>query len=1451
MTPMENSSFPTHAEHEIVTNAAFLAWAQDTAGLVDSEIEQAACADSAVEFVIAMNWIEPSSILSALEPCEEGASCRECDAQYELGKDVIPYSAVVPCPRCGGVLVPSFVEEATAIDLAPHAAIKALGTIGPYTLIARLGEGGMGAVYEAKSDDGTLVALKVLKPSVSDTAGLRRRFEREGRALEQFRHPHVVGLVDRGVDDLDQAYLAMELVRGVDLSQLLKQRRMLPFGEAIYIVRSIALALEAAHERKLLHRDIKPANVLLTDSAEVKVTDFGISLEEDVSRRLTAEGAVLGTPQFIAPEAAILNEWTPAVDIYALGCTAFQIVSGRVPFPYRSILELIDAHQSETPLRLEVLTQGVPSVLGELVSRMLAKDPAARPTAREVQESLGELAPPRADLLGAWGVEEEATISAPVGSGAPSDATIGLPSLEGSLTGSEETLTTGQVFHHYLLKDELGRGGMGVVYRARHIRLKKEVAVKVMLAGALAGEAERGRFLREAEAAASLQHPYVVGVLDSGEWNGNLYLAMDHVTGQPLQDYYKSVAERDSLLATFVKICEGVTHAHRRGVIHRDLKPDNILIDELGNPHILDFGIAKRLDAPEEEVEATLANLTTAGDIMGTLRYMPPEQAEGRANEVDVRSDVYTLGGILYELVTRGGAPFRGNVGQMIYQIVNEDPAPPSLRSPGVPWELDAICLKALSKEADQRYQSAHELAQDVKRYVAGLPIFAKRSTTLYRLGKWLRRNPRRIASAVAAAVSVVFVLAAWAGDRAASERERRSGILRRCLEGWQQAKRGEFKRARQTFGIALSRVETGEALPVPSELGKEVPPRLSAGHVDRVVLDRWRRYAAERLGAEEARELSAKGMLALRAGRSADAERALRAAEGLAPQARSVAALRQEVSTAYLADGQARIRAAMAVVDLDDRESALEAAEGVLRRARDFGAKQAGLDIRSLNRLKIDLESERTQRRALSGSRSHVERAQSLMQEASAPGPRRLQLLRAAGRELTQALGFVPRDPHAQALKTRVHLRLAELALSKEEVALAELALEDARLYGRLRGEVSALSSRVTTLERAKRAFKEETRRGDVAYERGDYEGAHRAYGRALRHRPDADVKRRRRLARLQGQAARARKAESLRREQVALIEVQSLDARDSSVRSRLEEIHSQLVSEAVEAAKRTLEDARRGESSFDVALNRYERVLSLDSQNLEAIEGRRTAAAMRDLPSGRVYVSVRLDQITTGVARSSRVLDFYIDRTEVTCAEFAEFVKIEGYRSRDYWSKAGWSHRRQFRDSTGKPGPANWANGSYPLGTENLPVTGVSYYEAEAYAKWKDSRLPTGREWRLAACFDPQLGHYRLNPWGGATLESQGQLSQVGSNPGDQSPFGALDMGLNASEWVKPKAPPTQADSRAQVRGFSARAFPYELAEGVDRWTKRPRATFRDPSVGFRCCSDVGLEGGLRQGR
>jgi serine/threonine-protein kinase len=287
----------------------------------------------------------------------------------------------------------------------------------------------------------------------------------------------------------------------------------------------------------------------------------------------------------------------------------------------------------------------------------------------------------------------------------------------------------------YEVEGVLGRGGMGVVFRARHLSLDRVVALKMALAGAYAGPAERERFRREAEAVARLRHPNVVHVYDVGEADGRPYFTMEFVEGgslaQQLAGTPQPARQAAALLAA---LAAGVQAAHAAGIVHRDLKPGNVLLTTDGTPKVTDFGLARRLDSE--------TGLTRTGALVGTPAYVAPEQARGKAAAVGPAADVYALGAILYELLT-GRPPFRGETAtETVLQVLHQDPVPPARLNARVPRDLETVCLKCLHKQPERRYASAGALAEDLDRFLQGEAIAARPEGWLERWARWLRRRP-------------------------------------------------------------------------------------------------------------------------------------------------------------------------------------------------------------------------------------------------------------------------------------------------------------------------------------------------------------------------------------------------------------------------------------------------------------------------------------------------------------------------------------------------------------------------------------------------------------------------------------------------------------------------------------------------------------------------------------
>jgi WD40 repeat protein/tRNA A-37 threonylcarbamoyl transferase component Bud32 len=303
-------------------------------------------------------------------------------------------------------------------------------------------------------------------------------------------------------------------------------------------------------------------------------------------------------------------------------------------------------------------------------------------------------------------------------------------------------------FGDYEILEEIARGGMGVVYKARQRSLNRIVALKMILAGRLAGDAELRRFRAEAETAARLQHPNIVAIHEVGEFEGQPFFSMDYIEGRSLAELAHNEPLPAKRAAAYLKtIAEAVHYAHSKGVLHRDLKPSNILIDQNDQSRITDFGLAKRLEvssicAAHSPLSPLPSLLTITGQVLGSPNFMPPEQAAGDRRAIGPASDVYSLGAILYQLLT-GRPPFLAETLTQTLRLVAEvDPVAPRWLNPAVPRDLETVCAKCLEKPAHRRYATARDLADELGRFLNDEPILARPAGRAERIWRWCRRHP-------------------------------------------------------------------------------------------------------------------------------------------------------------------------------------------------------------------------------------------------------------------------------------------------------------------------------------------------------------------------------------------------------------------------------------------------------------------------------------------------------------------------------------------------------------------------------------------------------------------------------------------------------------------------------------------------------------------------------------
>jgi serine/threonine protein kinase/Tol biopolymer transport system component len=666
-----------------------------------------------------------------------------------------PPDAVVRRPAASP---PPPTPQSPKIPVSPSAAPPPLigSTVSHYRILERLGGGGMGVVY--KGWDLRLeryAAVKFLSPHRSSSEDFKRRFAREARTASRLEHPNICTVFETDETDDGRLFIAMAYCEGESLKRKI-ERGALPLPQALGIAAQVAAGLAAAHDKGVVHRDIKPGNVMVAEDGRVKIVDFGIARMADETR-LTRTGDVMGTTAYISPEQFLSAEIDHRSDLWSLGVVLYEMVTGRLPWTNGDERELINAIVKRPPRSISTLRPGVPQALERVVARTLAKRPAERYQRAE------EL---RADLLAVCDLVMQPALSAPYeqtlieaplplsgkerrpgpppsagpGSGAAAPASgageaaasppapaamereppgpAASPGAPASRAGTGAAADDsaferrpgsgmiGRVIAHYRILGPLGGGGMGVVYQAQDLSLERVVALKFLPPELTRDADSKTRFLQEARAASALDHPNICTIHEVGEIDeGQLYLAMACYDGETLkQRLQRGPLPIDEALEAAQQVARGLVKAHRHGIVHRDIKPANLMITTDEIVKILDFGIAKLAGA---------AGLTRIGSSLGTPGYMSPEQARGE--EVDPRTDVWSLGAVLYEMVT-GRRPFRGGDDQaVLYALFNQEPEPVAQLRPDAPPELVRIIGRMLEKDPDRRYLTAAEALADLR----------------------------------------------------------------------------------------------------------------------------------------------------------------------------------------------------------------------------------------------------------------------------------------------------------------------------------------------------------------------------------------------------------------------------------------------------------------------------------------------------------------------------------------------------------------------------------------------------------------------------------------------------------------------------------------------------------------------------------------------------------------
>lgn len=578
-----------------------------------------------------------------------------------------------------------------------------------YEILEEMGRGGMGVVYKARQISlNRLVALKMIRDSALASPEQLNRFRTEAAAVARLDHPNIVQIHDLR-EHAGLPYFALEFVPGGTLAERLRQGRPSP-RQAVLWVEPLARAVHYAHTQGIIHRDLKPGNILLTTDGMPKISDFGLAKRMDSESGLTPSTAVLGTPSYMAPEQASgrTKEIGPATDVYALGAILYECLTGKPPFEGETLLQTLDQVRFQEPVPPTQVDPAIPPDLEAVCLRCLQKEPARRyPSAADLADDLKRFLDGKPLVLPAEG---------------PGDERFAVPGYE--------------------IWEEIARGGLWIVYKARDIRVKRLVAVKRARPGSPLTPSHLARLRTTVESAMGLKHANIVPILELSRPPG-LHLVLEYVEGGTLARKLAGQPLPPSEAAQVIEVLALATHhAHQHGLIHCHLSLENVLIGLPGEktpltPLERDLGVLKLIGFEMAQKAGDLRAAEELATIRPTTAAMAPEQLFGKHGEVGPATDVYALGVMLYELLT-GEPPYRAaTTADLLLKVASELLQPPRRRNPDLPLALDRVCMKCLEKEPGERYTTAQALAEDLGRFLAGQKTLAQGKSWLARLADW------------------------------------------------------------------------------------------------------------------------------------------------------------------------------------------------------------------------------------------------------------------------------------------------------------------------------------------------------------------------------------------------------------------------------------------------------------------------------------------------------------------------------------------------------------------------------------------------------------------------------------------------------------------------------------------------------------------------------------------
>lgn len=567
-----------------------------------------------------------------------------------------------------------------------------LGTIidSKYRIDELIGQGGMGKVYRVTHLQLTKVFALKLMNLLSETDDHRlTRFRREAETLAKINHPNVVIVTDFGVTVDNVPYIVMEHVEGESLRTLLRRQNKLSERQALQIAKQICAGVYAAHSQGIIHRDLKPENIIIQQLPDgemlTRVLDFSIAklLQQNDAEveNITGDEELLGTMKYMTPEQFMGTNVDARADVFAICLITYEMLTGVVAPAAMSLAQ---------PLR--ELRPDISPRLNDIIHRGLSQAAHAR------QSSALDL---KRDLESLDANTGSDTTTQYTGNGNDTN-----------LTPRSHILQTGEMLSHYQILEKIGEGGMGQVYLAEDKKLGRKIALK-LLPTEITSDIERVQlFELEARTASALNHPNILTIYEIGQVDGIHFIATEYIDGKTLRKYLEEGCDLRELLDIALQVAGALAAAHPAGIVHRDIKPGNIMVRPDGYVKVLDFGLAKFTEPLNEKPSDD--SITDPGKIMGTPKYMSPEQARGR--QVDARSDIFSFGIVLYEMIV-GAAPFQGESNNdIIASLLKIEPTPlRQAATNNIPEELERIVTKSLRKNQEERYQSIKDMMVDLK----------------------------------------------------------------------------------------------------------------------------------------------------------------------------------------------------------------------------------------------------------------------------------------------------------------------------------------------------------------------------------------------------------------------------------------------------------------------------------------------------------------------------------------------------------------------------------------------------------------------------------------------------------------------------------------------------------------------------------------------------------------